>query len=268
MALTAHSYPHLVLARAEMNLGGFAHRGRCRRAHACSGRRKWQQIGAAGSTAPRNGTSSAVPPIRIGHLPKNWFYTSLINFIVQQLLHSTKKTPSVMLEGAFRCQNPFANQNSFANTKPIFCMLKLILAGVFARRKAPRGPCPFRQAQMAADGSNRKHGAPRWDFKRNAPHWSWLFTRKVVLHTINSFAYTKLIFCMSKLILAGFSHGGRCWNEFGWVYFKNDTNLVCDILNVINCHSGVVVKGLPIPQGVVGSTPPCVCGWNDSFCVI
>ena len=26
LALIAHSYPHLVLARAEMNLGGFAHR--------------------------------------------------------------------------------------------------------------------------------------------------------------------------------------------------------------------------------------------------
>ena len=37
------------------------------------------------------------------------------------------------------------------------------------------------------------------------------------------------------------------------MYFKNDTKLLCDILNVINCHSGVVVKGLPIPQGVVGS---------------
>ena len=24
---------------------------------------------------------------------------------------------------------------------------------------------------------------------------------------------------------------------------------------IINCHSGVVVKGLPIPHGVVGSTP-------------
>ena len=92
LALTAHSYPHLVLARAEMNLGGFAHRGRYRRAHACSGRRKWQRIEAAGSTAPRNGTSSAVPPIRIGHSPKNWFYTSLINFKVKQLLHSTRKS--------------------------------------------------------------------------------------------------------------------------------------------------------------------------------
>ena len=27
------------------------------------------------------------------------------------------------------------------------------------------------------------------------------------------------------------------------------------IFKVINCHSGVVVKGFPIPQGAVGSTP-------------
>ena len=38
------------------------------------------------------------------------------------------------------------------------------------------------------------------------------------------------------------------------------------IFKVINCHSGVVVKDLPIPQGVVGSTP--LMGVVDFFVVV
>jgi len=177
-----------------MNLGGFAHRGRCRGAHACSSRRKWQRIVAAGGMAPRNGTSSAVPLIKLNYLLKNWFYTSLINFKVKQLPHPTAKSrlifcggPPVMLKGGARCENPFAKSKFICKHKTHFLHAKICFGGVFARRKAPRGPCPFRQAQMAANGSNQKHGAPRRGFKRNAPHWNWLFTRKVVLLTINQF---------------------------------------------------------------------------------
>ena len=50
--------------------------------------------------------------------------------------------------------------------------------------------------------------------------------------------------------------------------FQNDTKLLCDIFKVINCHSGVVVKRLPIQQGVVGSTPLVRVGEMIFFGVI
>ena len=49
------------------------------------------------------------------------------------------------------------------------------------------------------------------------------------------------------------------------MYFKNDTKLVCGILNVINYHSGVVVKGLPIYHKGLWVQPPLM-GVVDVFC--
>ena len=90
-----------IFCMPKLILAGKSHGGRCPGARAHSSRREWQRIGATGGMASRNGTSSAVPLVRIDYPLKNHFCTSSINFEVQKLIQSTNKAPLQFLWQTF-----------------------------------------------------------------------------------------------------------------------------------------------------------------------